>query len=344
MPFIEGKEVRIGISEQTTFGTRIVDAGTFVELFADTMQIDRDVRNHKTGGTTGSKNMTYIDNILTVEGSMPKFPLVGPFSLYYSDFLLFSFFQKVTEGVATPYTKTFVPYSVHPDFPSDEGKFLTVIKRYPTASESRAMTDCICVGLKLSAERDGMLMHELQMVGRGAAELDSNPSGTWEKGLDGPGGADAKASQYGILFFNDMDIATLNIDGGGATNITLKNFSIDVSYDIEGVGVDGAGGPLTYGLSNRTAQVTFSILHDTIVETALASQEADGSAVLTLNWGAAGAAVNGELEIIVTGKMSEIPFDEDGLIAAEITMDLASATTATEFITINMSNDIDRVF
>ena len=341
MAFNEGKEIRIGIAEQTVFGTRKLDSDTYVELFADTMQIDRDVRNHKTGGTTGSKNTTYIDNILTVEGSMPKFPLVGPFSLYYSDILLYSFFQKVTEG-DTPFKKTFVPYATHPDFTAHAGEFLTVIKRYPTASESRAMTDCIAVGLKLSAERDGMLMHELQMVGRGAVELDSNPSGTWEKGLDGPGGANAKASQYGVLFFNDMDIATLNIDAGGATNITLKDFSIDINYDVVGVGVDGVGGPLTYGLFNRSAQATFSILKDTIIETALASQEADGSAVLTLNWGAAGAAVNGELEIIATGKLSEVAFQEDGLIAAEVTMDLASSTTATEFLTINMSNLIDR--
>ena len=345
MPYKDAREIRFGISEQAVFGTATADASTFYELEVDVVDIDRDIRQHTRSTKSGGRQQGYQDSVLTTQGSMPKFTIKGPFCHSTHDILLYSFFQNVVEGAATPWTKNFSYFATQPDFSdidavTDTGKILTCIKRFPTASTSWKMENVICAGFKLSGEADGVLMAEYNMVGLGAAAVTSNPSGTWERGLDKVGGADNQAANYDMLFFNDIDICQLKVDDGAATTIPLKRFSIEMSHDVIGVGPDGSGSHANFGISNLVGSCELEWLKDANLVSALSGQESDGYVQTNINWGAATAVVDGEVELIATGKVPPGGFSivEDALIGGIMKYDLKAATSAGDGLLINMSS------
>lgn len=212
----EGKEIRIGYRDQGTFATAELDNATYTEINCEPMEVDRDMRSHELSNKSGNRQTNYLDRLVNSQGSMPKFATKGPFSRNESDFFTYAFTQKVVE-LSTPFKKTFTYFASHPDFAASGGKFLTIIKRYPTSSTSWKMDSCVANKIKFEAERDGMLMMETSWIGRSDVDETSNPSGTWERGLDGPGGSDDHDDAYGILFFNDLDVVTLKFDAKSGT-------------------------------------------------------------------------------------------------------------------------------
>lgn len=342
----EARQVRVGYAEQATWGTRIIDGARFTEIACETVEVDRDIKRHDTTTQSGSRQGVYANVIHNTNGSMPKFAVRGPFSLYEGDSMIYAFLQGVTEEDATPYKKTLFPAASQPDFSSSDDLFLTFLHRMPVASTSIALKDCISNSLKLECERGGYLTYESGFVARGAAELDANPSGTWERGLDEPGGSDASASNYGMLFFEDIDAVTIAIAGGGAVTPVLKSFKIDMSQEVEAVGPDGSGSFANYGLHSFTGTLEMVMLKDSTAEALFAAHEdPDGNYVsVVIRWGSAGAAVNGELQITMTGKVTGMTNIQDGLLESTMTVELLAAAAGSNSIQILMSNAIDRVW
>lgn len=340
----EGAEVRVGSwpQAQDSFGTRRVDGDTFTEHhITGAVEIDCDVKAHQVSIVSGSKNPDYDTVINNVSGSIPKFPVQMPFSYLESDVHLVAYMQLVSES-ATPFTKTLTPFTTHPDFTAaDEGHYATWIKRFPEASTSWALEGCIASGFKLYGERDGLVMLDTNWCAHGEVEFDANPSGTWERGLDGPGGTDAQDEAYGHLFVNDLDACTLSLDGGGVVALAIEGFAIEMTHEVQGVSPDGSGSFQNWGISKRTGTVEITCLKDSQVEAALASWIADGYFSLVMRWGDAGATAHGELQVTVTGKINSIVTDEGGLIGAVIKGGILSADGAAG-CTIIMTNTIER--
>jgi hypothetical protein len=340
----EAREVRVGFIRQTAWGTAL-NAGVFQEIPASIVAMDRDLKTIELTVRDGYRQPIYKDTVITTNGAAPTFKVTTPFCLYDSDWLLAGFFQSVTEAAGTPFLKTFVPFSTHPDFSVNGGYFYTWTKYFPITGTSWTAKDCICTGFKLEAARNGLLMLESDWIANGAIDMDVTPGGTWERGLKGPGGSSTAATQYGTLHFNALDIKTLALDAGSATGLVVDKISLAMQHDVTPTGPSGTGGWQTMIIHGVKGTVVIECLKDAQFEAAMASQEADGYAAVAFNWGAAGAAVEGELELVATGKLEAAPdIREESLIGGTITMNMKAASTATNMCTIKMSNAIDRTW
>ena len=350
----EGQEVIIGIAEEATFKTRIVDAGTFTVIKTDPVEIDPNVKVYEVPGASGTKSPLFDHTFTNTSGSVPRVTLAGPMSIFEIDLMAAVAFQDVVEGAATPYKKTFTPFSgVQPDFETatigtaSAGAYaITCIKAFPIASTSWALTSCIAESFKISGERDSYIKFECGLVSCEPAEMDSgaHAAATWERGLDGPGGSDARADDYGMKFFHDITAATLNYNGAGANAIAIQSFSVEYTQEVTGEEPDGSGAFDNYGLINRGGTGEIVLLKDAQVESGLANWAANGYIQFIIRWGAAGAAVDGEIQLTANGKITDIKFDESGILGATITFNLAASSTTTDMIELILSNDVQRTW
>ena len=342
--FKEGKEGAFGVAEETTFLTALADSVDFTEIATEAAPVDPDAKREEVPGAHQTKQPTLQDILNHTKGSMPTVTIKGPASIYEMDNYLYMFTQKVIDVVASPMTKTFTPHATQPDFSVSAGMFMTAIKRFPVASTSVKLTSCVVNSIKLSIERDGFLQNEASLISPVAPDFTSNPSGTWERGLDGPGGSDAKATNYGMLHFNDIDSAVIKLNGGGDLAVTLETFEMNLAYEeVKGVSPDGAGGWQTLGFKGISGDFSIGLLKDSTVESAIANRDANGDIEFILNFGATGAAVLGELQLTMFGKIDgAIEIDEEGLIGANIKATMMADTSATDMFEIILSNGILR--
>ena len=344
----EGRECRIGLAMETTFKTRVVDGGTFTEIKADPGEVDPDVKVYEVPGASGGKSPLHDHRFTNTSGSMPRLTIAGPMSLYEIDMFLALAFQNVTEG-DTPFCKTFTPFlGAQQDF-SDctlgtNAWAATICKRYPIAATSWMLTSCIADSIKLSAERGDYAKFECSLVSLEPAEMDATPSGTWERGLDGPGGDDARASAYGMKFFHDLSATTIAYNGEAADDLAVHSWSIEYNQEVSGEAPDGSGAFDNYGIINRGGTGEIVCLKDSVVEAALANWAANGYVQFITRWGAAGAAVNQEMQITANGVITDIKTDESGILGSTISFDLSAADITTDMLEIKLSNLIDRTW
>lgn len=340
----EGKEVTAGFSHQPSgWDTAALANASFTMVNVEDFDINRDVKVFDVPGSHGNKNVNNNNIILNAQGSMGQFPINGPLSVYEFDWIAACFFQNVIENNTTPNTKDFVPFAIHPDFPNgtypndnDTGYFLTWCKRFPVASTSWMMYNCICHRLKVSGEKNGMIMFESDWVGKGTPSVTFNPSGTWTANSD-------ETNSYGYKFFNDMTAATLIFSDYSTTEIpiTLQSFEFEMQYENESTGQDGAGGFLTYGLHTRSGTMSLKMLKDSAAELALANQTSNAAIDFNVRWGAAGAPAARNLHLTGRGKMSDLTVDTDGLLNIDISVQM-SADVGEEMFQISLANSIDR--
>lgn len=350
----EGMEVIIGIGEEATFKTRLLDAGTYTVIKTDPVEVDQDVKVYEVPGSSGGKSPLYDHTFTNTSGSTPRLALAGPMSVYEIDLLLAATFQEVTEVATGTMTKIFVPFTgIQPDFESAtlgtvdaDAYALTAIKAFPVAATSWAFTSCIGESLKISAERDSYAKFECGLISLIPTERDStaHADATWERGLIAPGGADGRSTDYGYKFFHDISAATLSYNGGGDVAAALQSFSVEYTHEVTGEEPDGSGAFDNYGIINRGGTGEIVLLKDSVVESALTNWETNGYIEFIVRWGAAGATANLEFQMTVNGKITEISFDESGLIGATIAFNLAAADVDSNMIEVILSNTITRVW
>lgn len=329
MSLQETRKLRYGIAEQGTWGTAIADASAFRELTCEPVNIEHDVRKYDMPAHHGSANPVDQTMAVTTKGSAGKFTIVQPFDFLATDILAYAHFQKVVEGAATAYTKTFTYYTAHPTFSSNEGKFVTFIKRLPDASTSQKVHSAICTRFKISGQRDGLIMTEHEMVSLGVPSDTSNPSGTW-----------TPSAGASLLYFNDITAATLT-HGAALTspsNITLKSFEVEGQFEVDKIGYDATNGFQAFGMKNRSGMFKIGLLRDSTADDAIASYKVGEMVKLVITFGSVAA-------ITVSGKIDAFEYDKDGLLAESITFKMLSTYTAGtvgEMFTFVMSNDTNR--
>ena len=354
--YYEGQEVIVGVKDEATFKTRIVDAGTFTVIKGDAVEVDPDIKVYEVPGSTGFKSPVFDHTLTSTGGSTPKMTISGPLSILEIDLFAAATFQSVTEAAATPWAKIFMPFAgTQPDF-SDctlgtNAYALTAIKAFPIADTSWALTSCICDKLKISAERGSYAKFEASLVSVEECEFDSDAhaDATWERGLLGPGGVDQSADNYGMKLFHDIGTCTLGFLGAAGTAIAIQSFSVEYTQDVSGEEPDGSGGWNNFGITNRGGTGEIVLLKDAVVEAALSNWSENGDISFYVLWGTDGAT-SGDLELTANGKITEIKFDESGIIGATISFNLAAdlvagaiaATSAAQMITLKVVNVIDR--
>lgn len=350
----EGRQLRYGYNEanSATFGTAAGDADTYTQVACEHFDIEPDLKGHDIPGSFGTRQPQYMGTHTNTKGSMPDFNVKGVVSNNEIAQFAYAHFQKVVEGAATPFTKVFTPFATLPDFSASAGHWLTWAVGYPVVTTSHKAEGCICNRFKISCNRNEFMMFDTGWKAHGVPAIDSAvyESGTWELGLIAPGGVSGKATDYGRLAFNDIDLAFLDFDDDvspSADIITLQSFEIESEYAIvEGIKPSGAGSFQTYGLANWGGTFRIELLKDSQVEAALANVKANSGIRFQVNWGAAGALVAGEFESIMYGKISPdgIAFDKDGLIGAVLSGTIAGPDTTTDAWKVTHSDTIDHTW
>lgn len=348
----EGRQLKYGYNEADsgTFGTAAGDADTYTQVACEHFDFEDDLKGHDIPGAYGVRQPQYLGTHTTTKGSMPEFNVKGVLSNDEIAQYAYAHFQKVTEAEGTPYTKVFTPFATLPDFSADAGHWLTWAVGYPVVTTSHKAEGCICHRFKISCDRNEFMMIDTGWKAHGVPDQDSAvyESGTWELGLDEPGGADAKATDYGRLHFNNIDIMTLDFDdvvSPSLDSISLQSFEIESEYSlVEGILPDGAGSFQSYGFANWGGTFKIGLLKDSQVEAALANVRANSGIRFQVNWGAAGALVAGEFESIMYGKISPdgIAFDKEGLVSAVISGTIAGPDVSTDAWQISHADTIDR--
>lgn len=328
----QAKDKRYGIAKQTTWGTAVNDTAAFVELEVDHFRINRGINEREDAGAHGTRNELYANYIHDTKGSKPSFTIAGP--VRRSDLPLFTYgkVQQVTESATAPYKKTFTFRTTQPNFASSQGAFFTVIERDPTASRSVKAVDCIIEKLTLTCEAGDRLRYSADFVGRGAATVTANPSGTWTLGANN------------FFYFEDLARATVNW-GAGAQNVTLKSFEVQLVETATPFG-HNSGNFQSFEIGQRKHEFSLSILKDAQVQTAGTNLSGDTGFTVNIAWGGTTAGnTDGDLDLTFTGKLSDVEHDNDeSLYGANLTGRILGATAGANPITVVIADNTDRAW
>lgn len=350
--FKEGRQSRYGYNDvdSGTFKTAASDSDTYTEISAEHFDIDRDLQGHDIPGSHGTRQVVHANTLTTPKGAMAKFTVSGPASIFQIDEYLYAFSQKVVEA-STPFTKVFTPFSTHPDFSANAGHYLTWASGYAVNTTSWKATSCICTRIKFSIERNGWLMFEADWVSPTVPAVNSAvyESGTWEFGLDGPGGSDAQSSQYGYLHWSDLDRMSMDTDATPsplAEGVVFHAMEFELGYEgVEGIHPDGSGGYNNIGLSGLFGNFSLTIQKDSISEGALTAQSGNLPVNMIIGWGVAGALQDGEFEAVIRGKFNPDGYavDKEGLNKVVLSGTMSSANDSSDdMYQISLANSIDR--
>lgn len=188
------KEVQIGIVQEATFGTVMADATNFNGIVSaaepginiaefDEITIEPgltqviepryrekplkysdDVFTSQTGGT----------RVITISGIVARRIDIAEF--------LYAFFQNVTEGAVTPYTKTYEFQAGRVAFSANAGYFCTIAVKNQITGDDEKYVSCICSELKFSSDNvggDGRLRMDAIFISGFSISENATLSGTF---------------------------------------------------------------------------------------------------------------------------------------------------------------------
>lgn len=276
-----GSQTTWGISQESTFGTAVADAGTFIQFEGPPPSIDwgltqdLGVKNH--GYRFADLSTTYN----TQSGNLRV--------LSFSDLLvrrldlaelLYAVTQTVTEAAGSPFQKDFeiVSTTTQPDFASNAGYFATVAIRGQEANLDRKFTSCILRNLTLNADLtggDGRLRASGEWVSGFSANTTAEMSGTWG---------------YNTQYYYDFSSPTAKaID---ANDLVLYSWSLTINNNAGRIGNDSSGDAESYKIGIPEYEVTGSLTlkYDDNTKGLLADFLAGTEEAITLSVGSAGAA------------------------------------------------------
>lgn len=332
------KDKRYGYAQQAAWATAVADAGAFDEVECEPFTIDPDIKYRVVEGSHATRDMTYGDISADTKGSMPFFTVAGEVKANEIDNFLYAHFQKVVEG-DTPFGKTFTYHATQPDLSvltaiTEPGYVATWCERNPASSTSLKVGKAISKSITLTLTPAERLKYTQDWVSLGTADLTSDPSGTWTR----------QADEY--FHFEDVARATIDFGGGAQPVVPTGDWVFAFGCDVKGVGQDGSGSFAgMHTLFNRTATFSVVINRDAQVASAKTNWAAGTPVTIRLGWGNATAGtVDGDLDILVTGKIEKIEEDNEEILGAIITGTIAASAAGSEATTIVIANSQDRTW
>ncbi|KKM60615.1 hypothetical protein LCGC14_1540060 [marine sediment metagenome] len=340
------KQKFYAFAEQTTFGTPIANDGTFKRVAIDSLEVTGRARTYEIPGVGGSDYAQDADIVTLTSGSMPTFTTSGPFTIYNSHEMAYAYFQSVAENAGTFMYST-ASGSIKPDFSANEGHFITWLGVYPDAANagqhlSHKHPDCIASSLKLSCERDGMLMIENNWATRGAGTTNNDTSGATFIDLEG------SVHKLGIKDFFQLtvvEIDFLEANGSGVASSAgpeLQKFECEFTQDIvkSGLSLDGKTFK-NYGIVNRDGTFTIQMLKDATAETSIAQYVTGNPVDIHIRWGSPDVSVVGAVALRLRGKLTADPtFPEEGDIGCIITGRITKVNSAAESSYLRINNGL----
>jgi len=321
--FREARDLQYAVAEGTDFAAATVDAGPWQGLDCEHFDIKFDTKIYTTPGVHANKNQTTRNTVHKDGGAMPNFTVSGDVDVHVLDLLAAAHFQNVTEGVSPDYTKSFSYFTTNPDFGADAGHFLSFVKVSPDASKSHKVGGAVTKRFMLSWERGNPLKFAADVVANGSTlSTTSNPSNITPT----PEGTDS----YGRLYDDNILSAQLNT-GAGLTDVLISGFSVEATHDVTPVGIDGIGGFLSVGFTNRTISGSLSILYDENYNDSNDALQAGTDITLDVDFG--------NVTVTLKGKITDVASTTDGSYGATITIvGEASSHTANDALVVTITN------
>ena len=329
-----GSEFRFGWAEEATYGTALADSSAASQLVIAPTEVDPDYKQLMPDRMAGSGFKELQNVIQHNKGSVPKISISSLAHEEDLDYLLYLFFQNVSEDALTPFAKTFTPSSPAPDFANNEGIFMTGWLRSPTASKTEKMTSLVCDQLTLKADKnsdDGFLTYTANLFGK-AYSGSANPTGTWTR-IDT------------TEIWNIRDLDTMTLDGSA---VDLFSFELNLSKTYVLVGIDGSGSWHNLAFPVYTMSQKYSLVSTGASRTAFGKVSSGARVDASIRW--CDGTSDGDLTIdtnlvINPASRQSQPIDGIELINLEGTMVYDSADTGNEDpIKIIIANSIDRTW
>jgi hypothetical protein len=334
-----GAQTKIGLSQETTFGTAIADGGAFVQFVDAEIPADVDfgLTRDESMKNRGARVKYFDDNYVTQSGGTRNIPVsnIIPRRTDLAE-LIYGVMQNVTEAAATPFTKTFILNSTttQPNFAGNAGYFCSLGIYSPIASFHQKFISAIIKSLELSFDLtggDGRLKANAEFISGFSASTTANFSGTW--------------APVAKSFFDFTNPLTFQI---ASSDVVCYGFSLSINNNAVRVGNTSAGDCQTYAVGVPNYEVTGSIKvkYDANVQGLLAAMIAGTKTKIQVATGTVGAA--GHLDFTLNAcelnKHSWEMGQEYGTaveIGFEAKYDLAGSAN---LLTITLSDALDQVW
>jgi len=333
-------DFRVGIAEESAFGTAITAQGSFYELhITENPQVDwGGLIRESVKRSNGKRVKDNKDVFLQTAGGTYTVSVSGVLTDTTADLLLFGAMQDMaSEGGTTPYTKVFHidRNTTQPDFGGDAGKFFTMLLSNPASGENIQLKSMVISSLSITSDASN----------GGRASF----SATFFTGFAPTYGATATTSSW-VAPATDYYIfqqATAKTIGGNA--LVVGSFNVTVENGATRVGFDSSGNPQTYamGLGDGymvTGEVSCKYDANTkdIVDTFLANPTA-GSAeqAIIMEFGTSGS--DGHLKFDVNAIYSGNSLDFGNEAGVFVSLPFEGVDDGTnEAIEVTISNATDR--
>ena len=274
-----GSEVRYAIKLQDSVGQNIGAVGAH-EIDIEKISPSSPVVEIPIPESAGSPGMTDRSMMYLPSGSIQDFNMTGGLDVFVQHIVSLCHFQKVSEGAATPFLKTFTPYTTHPQ--DSAVKVFTLWEYFPATGQTHVYRDCVVSELTHDADVDSDLVQQnasIKCFRSGYTEDIDSELASWNHSgslsYDTYGRAGGGASPGGGYVDTNSLTATIDFnDGNGAVSVPLKTYSCTTGHEIaEGSYPDGAGGQNGWNITgqNGTYSITIMKTDDNRVETALAN-------------------------------------------------------------------------
>ena len=233
-------ENKVGISQESTFGTVIADNGTFVQVDCDMPVPDFGLFQDSRLTNRGSRVRETDDDHETQSGGQ-RIITLNNWVVRRLDLaeIMYAVMQNVSESASTPFTKTFTwqgsggTSTTQPDFSSNAGYFVTIgLDESYSGTYDNKFTSCIARKVTLqwsiATGEDGRLRANVEYISGFTASVAATFSGTWAHNtknfyqMDQPStvqlnNADIKVLKGEIVYNNNAIRAGTNSSGNAIT-------------------------------------------------------------------------------------------------------------------------------
>lgn len=330
---VSPKEKQYGLLAQTTWGTAITESTDVLKIDTSGLTIDPDVKIRESSQSHGTRRPYVGEVIAHTNRSAPLISLPSiEAKQELLDYFLYLLFQTVTEGVSTPYSKTFTILDAQPDFTANAGMFATFWERFTTGTHSRRAVDVICKSLTLSCVPGEPLMMTAELIGRGEVTENVTLTATWTRPADT------------FWYWEQIDRATAYL--GSSYDLNLQGFEITLTHAALPYGNDGSGDFETFAMTNWELTFKLKIGEDTSIYIRRLFHnywKAGSNGTFRIGWGNATPGTdNGDLDLAWTGRITKVTSHLEDVLGFDVEGKILTTATTSSPITIIMANNIDR--
>lgn len=324
LPTQSVRDKRYALGKQTTWGTATAGSGTFIELDVEPNAMELAVQQRDQQGAHATRLRTYNDLQIDTNGVIPKITLPGDAKYNDFDSIVYGFTQEISTSGTDPYIHTLTWHASQPDFHDDAGYFATILEVNSAGANSWRMHNAVSSELTMTFAPGGRLKY----------------NSVWEANAAGATNIDASSGTFNraaLEYWYTEKIATFTY---GANNLTcVGECEIKLVQNLIPVGHDGSGNYETFHIGDKQGTFKMVVLRNSASENIVTDWQAGTAASWEIGWGTATPAADGDLQIVFTGKVTDVKATNEEVLGYEVTGEILAATAASDSITITIVNN-----